>query len=109
MLAAGIGLNVIVFTVTNTVLFKGFPGVRDNDRLLYITARRSGGASYPDFEDWRAQARSFQGMALVHGVQQTYSDADGFPEIVLRHRGDGEHVQPRRAEADPRPQLHQRR
>jgi len=81
MLAAGIGLNVIVFTVTNTVLFTGFPGVRDNDRLLYITARRSGGASYPDFEDWRAQARSFQGMALVHGVQQTYSDADGVPEM----------------------------
>jgi predicted permease len=81
MLAAGIGLNVIVFTVTNTVLFTGFPGVRDNDRLLYITARRSGGASYPDFEDWRAQARSFQGMALVHGVQQTYRDADGFPEM----------------------------
>ena len=81
MLAAGIGLNVIVFTVTNTVLFKGFPGVRDNDRLLYITARRSGGASYPDFEDWRAQARSFQGMALVHGVQQAYSDdRGGFPE-----------------------------
>ena len=81
MLAAGIGLNVIVLTVTNTVLFKGFPGVRDNHRLLYITARRSGGASYPDYEDWRAQARSFQGMALVHGVQQTYSDANGFPEM----------------------------
>ena len=82
MLAAGIGLNVIVFTVTNTVLFKGFPGVRDNDRLLYITARRSGGASYPDFEDWRAQARSFQGMALVHGVQQTFSDEGGYPESL---------------------------
>ena len=82
MLAAGIGLNVIVFTVTNTVLFKGFPGVRDNDRLLYITARRSGGASYPDFEDWRAQARSFQGMALVHGVQQTFSEEGGYPESL---------------------------
>lgn len=80
MLAAGIGLNVIVFTVTNTVLFKGFPGVHDSDRLLYITARGSGGASYADFEDWRAQARSFQGMALVHGVQQTFSDEAGFPE-----------------------------
>jgi putative ABC transport system permease protein len=80
MLAAGIGLNVIVFTVTNTVLFKGFPGVRDNDRLLYLTARRSGGASYPDFEDWRAQARSFQSMALVHGVQHTFSDEGDYPE-----------------------------
>jgi len=80
MLAAGIGLNVIVFTVTNTVLFKGFPGVRDNERLLYITALRSGGASYADFEDWQSQARSFQGMALVRGGRYTYSDAAGMPE-----------------------------
>jgi putative ABC transport system permease protein len=83
MLAVGIGINVIVFTVTNAVLFKGFPGVRDNDRLLYITAFRSGGASYPDFEDWRAQSRSFEGMALVHGVQLALGDrSGGFPESV---------------------------
>ena len=84
MLALGIGINVVVFTVTNGVLFKGFPGVHDNDRLLYITALRSGGASYPDFEDWRAQARSFQDMALVRGVQHTYNDgvSIGFPETL---------------------------
>src|SRR2546421_6779218 len=66
-LAIGIGLNATVFTVTNAVLFKGFPLVRGNDRLVYI----SGGGccvSYPDFEDYRAQAKSFEGMAVVHGV-----------------------------------------
>jgi putative ABC transport system permease protein len=80
MLALGIGINAIVFTITNAVLFKGFPRVAANDRLLYMTALRSGGVSYPDFEDWRAQATSFDGMAIVHGVQQTYSDDAGFPE-----------------------------
>jgi putative ABC transport system permease protein len=80
MLALGIGINAIVFTIANAVLFKGFQQVPANDRLLYITAFRSGGASYPDFEDWRAEAASFRGMAIVHGVQQSYSDDTGFPE-----------------------------
>jgi putative ABC transport system permease protein len=79
-LALGIGVNAIVFTIANAVLFKGFSQVPANDRLLYMTALRSGGASYPDFEDWRDQAASFQGMAIVHGVQQIYSDDTSFPE-----------------------------
>jgi hypothetical protein len=36
-LALGIGVNAAVFTVTNATLFKGFPLVYRNDRLLYIT------------------------------------------------------------------------
>ena len=80
MLALGIGINSLVFTVTNAVLFKGFPLVDRNDRIVYMTTFRSGGPSYPDFEDWRTQAHSFEGMALVHGVQQTFSDQSGFPE-----------------------------
>jgi putative ABC transport system permease protein len=82
MLALGIGINAIVFTVADTVLFKGFPLVERNDRLLYMTSGRGCCVSYPDFEDWRTQATSFAGMALVHGLQQTYSDEGGFPETV---------------------------
>jgi hypothetical protein len=36
MLALGIAVNATVFTVTNAVLFKGFPLVEWNDRLRYI-------------------------------------------------------------------------
>ena len=36
MLALAIGLNVTVFTVMNTMLFRGFPLVKRNDRLVYI-------------------------------------------------------------------------
>ena len=80
ILAVGIGVNATVFTVTNATLFKAFPLVHRNDRLLYMTSGRGCCVSYPDFEDWRAQAKSFDGMAIVHGVQRTVSDAGGLPE-----------------------------
>ena len=79
MLAVGIGVNAAVFTVTNATLFKGFPLVQANDRLVYMTMSRGCCVSYPDFEDWRAQATSFEGMALVHGLGITFSDAGSFP------------------------------
>ena len=79
-LAVGIGINAAVFTVTNATLFKGFPLVQENDRLLYMTSGRGCCVSYPAFEDWRAQATSFSGMAIVHGVQRTLSDQGGFAE-----------------------------
>ena len=64
-LGIGIGINAAVFTVTNAVLFKGSRLVERNDRILYIDTRERGRGccvSYPDFEDWRAQAASFEGM-----------------------------------------------
>src|SRR5271170_4133738 len=79
MLALGIGINATVFTVTDAVLFKGFPLVARNDRLVYI----SGGGcciSYPDFEDYRDQVKAFQGMGITHGVAVVFSDSTGFPE-----------------------------
>ena len=84
-LALGIGVNATVFTVTNAVLFRGFPHVDPNNRLLYLgTAKNgSGGAvSYPDFEDWRAQAKSFTEMAVVSngGLRLILSDRSGAPE-----------------------------
>ncbi len=80
-LAVGIGVNAAVFTVTNAVLFKGFPLVETNDRLLYVS---NGGCciSYPDFEDIRAQSKSFEGMAIVHGVAKILGDGSGFPEHI---------------------------
>ena len=80
MLALGIGVNAAVFTVTKAALFAGFPLVERNDRLLYVTSSRGCCVSYPDFEDWRAHARSFEGMALVHGVQKILGDRNGFSE-----------------------------
>jgi putative ABC transport system permease protein len=76
MLALGIGVNATVFTVADAVLFKGFPSVAGNDRLLYIS---NGGCciSYPDFQDIRAQAKSFQGMGITHGIGSVLNDGAG--------------------------------
>jgi putative ABC transport system permease protein len=83
-LAIGIGVNAAVFTVANAVLFKGFPLVYGNDRILYIDTRRENGygccVSFPDFEDWRAQAKSFKGMAAMADMIITLSDKGELPE-----------------------------
>ena len=80
MLAIGIGINALVFSVTNGALFKGFPLVDGNDRILYISNNGKCCVSYPDFTDWRAQTTMFDDMALVHGLGITLTDGAGFPE-----------------------------
>jgi MacB-like periplasmic core domain/FtsX-like permease family len=67
-LGLGIGANAAIFSVVNAVLLRPLP-FHDPDRLMWIwaTNERSGVrddvASYPDFEDWRAQGASFESMA----------------------------------------------
>jgi hypothetical protein len=62
-LALGIGLNSMVFILVNAVLFKPVP-VPGGDRLISINSRsfsktdRNLPISYPDFQDYRAQATS---------------------------------------------------
>jgi predicted permease len=77
-LALGIGVNAAVFTVTKAALFAGFPMVMDNDRILYLSSGRGCCLSYPDFEDWRAQAKSFEGMAVVRGARGIVTDKGSF-------------------------------
>ena len=78
MLALGIGVNAMVFTVTSTVLFNGFPLVKDNDRIVYVTTGVGCCVSYPDFLDWRAQATSFTGIEMVHGLDRAVRDENQF-------------------------------
>jgi putative ABC transport system permease protein len=76
MLALSIGANTTVVTLVNATLFKGYPQVERNDRLLYLTLNPDCCVSYPTFEDWRSMARSFQGMAAVRDGRRAYSDGD---------------------------------
>ena len=86
MLSLGIGVNAVVFTLTNAVLFRGFPFVDRNDRVVYIGTRntstfRLAGVSYPDLEDWRDQANAFEGIAAYQYLNVILNDESGAPEI----------------------------
>ena len=106
MLAVGIGVNVAVFSVTNGVLFKGFRFVESNDRILYIGTKKDGRwccASYPDFQDWRAEAKSFEGMGAVADLRITITDNFGISQILQRHAHQRERVSGFAPATHPRP------
>ena len=72
-LALGIGATTTIFSVVNAVLLRPLP-YRDADRLvvLWETIRREDvqrrSVSYPNFEDWRAQAQSVELMSMFGTV-----------------------------------------
>jgi putative ABC transport system permease protein len=86
-LALGIGVNATVFTLANGVLFKGLPFDKA-DRIVYLTSKNPNnvevfvGVSYPDFRDWRTQAKSFVGMTAWTGGRFSISDSSGLPETL---------------------------
>jgi putative ABC transport system permease protein len=87
-LALAIGLNVTVFAVMNTMLFRGYPLVQRNDRLVYIQEQYPSGTccvTYLDFEAWRAQAHSFEGMAFVgeKNISLTYGKGRSIDAIAF--------------------------
>jgi putative ABC transport system permease protein len=86
-LVLAISLNAIVFTVADAMLFRGYPHVRQTEHLVYLQERSGAGLcciSYLDFEDWRAQARTFEGMAFVASNRQiTFRDGNGRPSDLL--------------------------
>ncbi len=85
MLALAIGLNVTAFTVMEAMLFRGYPLVQRNDELVYLqeSAPATHGLSYADFEDWRAQATSFQGMSFIGEKRIQLREGTGRPSDQL--------------------------
>jgi len=83
-LAVGIGGNTAIFSLVDAVRLRALP-YRDADRLVVLwgnvqrarVERR--GASYPDYLDWRAQAKSFEGLAAFDEQTATLA-GDAEPE-----------------------------
>jgi predicted permease len=67
-IALGVGANTAMFSVVQGVLLAPLP-FPQADRLAFLWQNRPGGrhldASYPNFEDWQRQSRSFNSMAAV--------------------------------------------
>lgn len=83
-LALGIGANTSIFSVVYGVVLRPLP-FRDPARLIVMneTTPRVGdvSVSYPNFQDWRAQSRSFAEMSQVAGVHFNMSGS-GQPENI---------------------------
>ncbi len=83
-LALGIGLNTMVFTLVNAVLFKPVP-VPGGDRLVCIDIHTvaqpdgNGPFSYPDFQDYRAQSTSFESFEAIGDESDILTESSNPP------------------------------
>ncbi|KPK80880.1 MAG: hypothetical protein AMS25_08430 [Gemmatimonas sp. SM23_52] len=72
-LSLGIGATTVAFNLVNAVLIRPLP-FPDPDRLVTLWERRARGQeltlSFPNFEDWRDQSRSFEGIAAIRFPSQ---------------------------------------
>jgi predicted permease len=78
-LTLALALNVAAFTLLQAMLFRGYPLVERNDRLVYVQERGALGCcvAYGNFVDWRSEAASFEGMAFIDGAQLKLRDEGG--------------------------------
>ena len=79
----GIGANTIGFTVINAAFIRGF-SFDEADRLLAISWRPDRGTrlrlAVPDYDEWRAQSRSFADMAAYMFSAINISDDHAPPQ-----------------------------
>jgi len=78
-LGFGIGVNTTIFSIVDGVLLKPFP-YKDPDRILQLSVQNptigatGGNISYPDLQDWRESAKTFETIGAVQGRSLTISD-----------------------------------
>ena len=88
-LALGIGLNTMIFTLTNAVLIKPVP-VAGGSRLVAVRDRNlargdnATGISLPDFRDYRAEAKSFERLEAASYYQEGVLGERGNPPQSYR-------------------------
>ncbi len=78
-LSIGIGLNTMIFSVTDGVLIQPLPyHAPDALILLHTTQKQTsldrGGLSWPELQDWKERARSFSAIAGLQYRSFTVSD-----------------------------------
>jgi predicted permease len=84
-LALGIGLNTMVFTLLNAILFKPLP-VPNGERVVSVRDRSLAGSdydlrmSYPDFRDYRTQATAFASLQAASDEESVLSERTNAPQ-----------------------------
>jgi len=86
-LALGIGANTAIFSVVDALLLRPLP-YHEPERLVMLAEKTREGrrttVAYPNFEDWRARARSFEGMASTRSQALNLTGVD--KPVQLRGR-----------------------
>ena len=81
-LALAMGVANTTFISTYATLWRDFPFDRP-DRIVIVRTvdgrGREAGVSYPDFEDWRRDARAFDGPTAAFGIGTISLGRDGAP------------------------------
>ena len=86
-LALGIGVNTAMFSIAHAVLWRSLP-YPNPDRLVLVgevdahDARNYWGVSYPNLQDWRARATSFEHLAGVMQVGHILREGGNPARIV---------------------------
>src|SRR5687768_15505024 len=84
-IALGIGINTMVFSLANAVIYKRLP-VADPDSLIFAGTVNSGrggdldGMSWPDFLDVRARVRTLSSIAASASTLADLTDEHGYAE-----------------------------
>ena len=85
-LGLGIGANTTIFSLVHAALLRPLPYAQP-DRLVTLVetvvgnGSRESAASYPDFQDWRAERRSFAGVEGYDGTNVSLSTAIGAERV----------------------------
>jgi len=69
LLILGIGSTTAIFSISHAVLLRPLP-YPDAERLVFLAGQGGNGVIWPNFDEWRRRANSFEGIAS--------SLADGF-------------------------------
>jgi putative ABC transport system permease protein len=84
-LALGVGANAAIFTMVNAALLSGLP-FPEADRLAVVWARNADGGRltvyWPEYEDWKAQSRSFEALGAWRGQSVTLTGS-GEPDRLV--------------------------
>ena len=62
VLVLGIGSTTAIFSVAYAVLVRPLP-YADPERLVFVAEHQGSGIAWPNFDDWRHRATSFDGLA----------------------------------------------